>query len=354
MNPTASLATFTLKTSALTRSSLALAIVASLGALSACGGGGSSGGVGAGSFNAAVASDANLTLKAGTTMAISGSAQTVDSLLTAMYWTSTAPVNSPTLGAANATCAVSNKQTSKTSSAWDCPLTLTAPAVAADTTYNLVFTATDDQKNTRTVNRSVTVTYDPAYVVQGASIAGLGYSVVSGDSAPLSCVSNTGSTVVWSVVDNGGLPLNLTSYSAAQTSFVAPTVTVATPITLACKVTSASGTVTTGNVIVTVRPVVTVAVPPGFTISAAQKVKSGDAVTVTATGATGIYYQWLQVGGVTPALDLAGVNTGTVSFVAPVVTVATTYKLLVIYGTQPIGNGYSGVGSVQSVVVVTP
>lgn len=344
---------------------LAIACVAVpfFAALTACGGGGSGGGnpsapgsgqVGAAKFDVSVATEASVSLQPGTTMNFPGAASTSDAPLSSLIWSLTGPAGAPTLGTTNSSCAVGAKATNKTSSDWGCQISITAPVQAAKpTTYTLVLEAKDSLNNVRTVSRNVTVNFDPTYVPTTTVNVGQPFSVISGATAPLSCAVPAGSTVAWSVADNGGLPIALSSYGSSQTSFVAPTVTTATPITLTCSVTDAVKQTTAGNIVVTVQPAPP-APPPVVKITAAQSVKSLVAVSVTATAPTGYYFSWELVGTPTPTPVLGGSTTETVSFVAPTVTVPTTYILKVTYGTQPITASYTGTGTAQSVVVVTP
>lgn len=337
---------------------LAIPLVA---ALAACGGGGSgnasadgTGQIGAAKFDVSIASEANVTLQPGSSMNLAGYASTSDAPLAGLLWSLTAPNGAPPLGGTNNSCAVSNKVTNKNSSDWGCQVSVTAPTVASKpATYTLVLTATDSLSNVRTASRNVTVNYDPGFVPVATINLGAPFSVVSGATAPLTCPVPTGNAVAWSVTDNAGLPIALSSYGSAQTSFVAPTVKTATPVTLTCNVTDALKQTSIGNIVVTIQPPPP-APAPVVKITAAQTVKSLAAVSITATAPTGYYFSWETVGTPSPMPALAGTNTDTISFVAPTVATPTTYIFKVTYGTEPITATYTGTGSTQSVVVVTP
>lgn len=345
---------------ALNNISKALLTVPLIAVLSACGGGGGgntsadgSGQVGAAKFDVSVATDANVTVQPGSSMNFPGFASTSDAPLARLAWSLSAPTDAPTLGGTNTNCLVSNKVTNHNSSDWACQVSLTAPAVASKPmTYTLVLTATDTLNNVRTASRNVTVNYDPALVSAPINM-GQPFSIIGGATVPLSCPVPTGSVVAWSVSENGGLPIALSSYGSAQTSFVAPTVTVATPVTLTCNVTDETKKTSTGNIVVTIQPAPP-APPPIVKITAAQSVASLAAVSITATAPTGYYFSWEVVGTPSPMPALAGTNTDTISFVAPTVGTPTTYIFKVTYGTEPITATYTGTGSTQSVVVVSP
>jgi hypothetical protein len=233
--------------------------------LTACGGGGGGGGntsqdgsgqVGVAKFDVSIATDANVTLQPGASMNFPGFASTSDAPLAGLVWSLTAPSGAPTMGGTNSSCAVSNKVINKTSSDWACQASMTAPIAASKPlTYTLVLTATDTLNNVRTASRNITVNYDPNFVPLVTSLnLGQPFTVVSGATAPLSCPVTTGSTVSWSVTDNAGLPILLSSYGSAQTSFLAPTVKTNTPITVSCSVTDAAKQTSVGSVVVTVQP----------------------------------------------------------------------------------------------------
>ncbi len=354
-----------MKTNVLNSAKLGFALTIA-SALTACGGGGSgavgSDNLGSAVFDVAIASEQTVTLQPGFTTTMLATARTSDAPLKALAWSYTNAAGTPTLGLANGSCATGSKLTNLKSSAWDCLLSITAPVTAAaPTSYTLLFTATDTLGNTRTLTRSVAVSYDPTYTPPAAPIGVItmpAFSVLSGATAPLSCpaATGTGATLSWFVTSNDGLPITLTSYSAAQSSFVAPVVTTPKQITISCTTVDAAKAVSTGSVVVTVLPPAT-PVPTSVSVTPAQSIVANAVATIklTLTGVTvPVYYEWALVGTPSPAVTLAGSNTDTVSFVAPTVGAATTYTLVVKYGLEPITSSYQGIGQAQAVVVVRP
>lgn len=333
-------------------------------ALTACGGGGtgavSSDNLGSAVFDVAIASEQTVNLQPGFTTTLLATAKTTDAPLKTLAWSYTNGAGTPALGLANGTCAAGSKLTNQKSSAWDCLLSITAPVTAAaPTSYTLLFTATDTLGNTRTLTRSVAVNYDPTYTPPPAPIGVItmpAFSVLSGATAPLSCPAATGTTLSWFVTANGGLPITLTSYSEAQSTFVAPVVKTPTQVTISCTTVDTAKAVSTGNIVVTVLPPAT-PVPTSVSVTPAQSIVANAVATVklTLTGVTvPVYYEWSLVGTPSPSVTLGGTNTDTVSFVAPTVGAATTYTLLVKYGLEPITSSYQGIGQTQAVVVVHP
>lgn len=332
--------------------------------LVACGGGGSgavgSDNLGSAVFDLAIASEPTVYLQPGFTTTLFASAKTSDAPLKTLAWSMTNSAGTPALGLANGNCAAGSKLTNQKSSAWDCLLSITAPITAsAPTTYTVLFTATDTLNNTRTLTRNVVVNFDPAYTPPPPTIGVLtmpAFSVLTGATAPLSCPAATGTTLSWFVTANGGLPITLASYSTAQTTFVAPTVTTPTNVTISCTTVDSAKAISTGSVVVTVLPPAT-PVPTSVTVTPAQSILANavGTVKVTINGVSApLYYEWSVVGTPSPSVTLAGANTDTVSFVAPTVGAATTYTFLVKYGLQPITTSYQGIGQAQGVVVVRP
>lgn len=332
--------------------------------LAACGGGGSgavgSDNLGSAVFDVAIASEQTVYLQPGFTTSLYANAKTSDAPLKTLAWTTTSASGAPALGLANGTCAAGSKLTNQKSSVWDCQLSITAPVTAAGpTTYVVLFTATDTLGNTRTLTRSVAVNYDPMYTPPPPPIGVLtmpAFSVLSGATAPLSCPAATGTTLSWFVTANGGLPITLASYSAAQTSFVAPTVKTPTNVTISCTTVDSAKAISTGSVVVSVLPPAT-PVPTSVSVTPAQSLVANAVATVKVTingVSVPMYYEWSLVGTPSPSVTLAGTNTDTVSFVAPTVGAATTYTLLVKYGLEPITTAYQGIGQAQGVVVVRP
>lgn len=324
--------------------------------LAACGGSSSSDNFGTAAFDVAVSGEQNLTVQPGGTIALRATAKTSDAVLSSLSWAISGAANAPVLGVTNANCAAASKSNTQQASNWDCQLNVTAPVVtSAPMTYTVVLTAVDALKNSRTVSRTITASFDPSYAPKSV-IDIQPFSILSGATAPLYCNAPALSAVSWTVTANGGLPISLESYSTAQTSFVAPDVKTPTPVTLTCTSTDSNKLTQSGSVVVTINPPDTV-LPASVTVTPPQNVKSGATVTakLTVTGSAGTtYYQWAVAGVAVPPISLINTDTSTVSFVAPTVLTPTTYKLLVSYGTKPITQAYTGVGQEQAVVVVSP
>lgn len=330
-------------------------------ALSACGGGGSgsvgSDNLGSAIFDVAISSEQTIYLQPGFTTTLYATAKTSDAPLKTLTWTSSSAAGTPALGLANGNCAAGSKLTNQKSSVWDCLLSVTAPVTAAaPTSYVVLFTATDTLGNVRTQTRTVSVNYDVGYTPPVGVLTMPAFSVLSGATAPLSCPAATGTTLSWFVTGNGGLPITLSSYSAAQSGFVAPTVKTPTNVTISCTAVDSAKAVSTGSVVVTVLPPAT-PVPTSVSVTPAQSIVANAVATIKVTVAgvsVPLYYEWSLVGTPSPTVTLSGTNTDTVSFVAPTVGAATTYTLLVKYGLEPITSSYQGIGQTQAVVVVHP
>ncbi len=170
---------------------------------------------------------------------------------------------------------------------------------------------------------------DPALFTRAA---GQDFNVVSAGTAPLYCLGPTGTSYQWIVTSNGGLPIELTSYSAQQTTFVAPTVKVATPIVLTCRMTNGKAAVIDSRITVTLQPVTPpVVVNPSDYARAAGldfSLASGATAPLYCLGPNESTYQWIVESNGNLPIELASYSAQRSSFVAPAVQKATAVVLI--------------------------
>lgn len=252
------------------RFNLALAATAVAALLSACGGGASSTITGSIGSSTPSASATDLTVVAGDSVAVAGVMTSNTNLLKSMSWTASGNVGPTALVLTNNNCANVSKidkpkapsdslNGSTGSSTWTCELGVTTPvqsvANAPDQYYTLTLTATDDIGKSSTSVKTLRVTSDPNFLGNVVN-AGNAISVTTGDTAPLHCGTTDANAKSYQwVIDNAnGLPISLSSYNTADSSFTAPSVKDATPVNLTCRVTDKFNKVTTGSVVVTVKP----------------------------------------------------------------------------------------------------
>lgn len=171
---------------------------------------------------------------------------------------------------------------------------------------------------------------DPAAYLHAA---GQDFNVLSGGTAPLFCQGPTGTTYLWVVDSNGGLPLDLSSYSTQKSSFVAPTVTAETKVTLICRMTNGTAAIIDSKVTITVQPKdppVAVVDPAAYVHAAGLDfaIPSGSTAPLYCQGPTGTTYQWIVESNAGLPLDLSSYSTQKSSFAAPTVTANTRIVLV--------------------------
>ena len=146
-----------------------------------------------------------------------------------------------------------------------------------------------------------------------------------------------------------GTAVTLSSTTAAQPTFVAPTVTTATTLTFSLVVTDNRGAASAASVVnITVNPVVNLA--PTANAGTAQTVTSGNTVTLNGTGSsdpdgTIASYAWTQTAGT--AVTLSSATASQPTFTAPTVAAATTLTFSLVVT----DNG--GLASAASTVNIT-
>lgn len=296
----------------------------------------------------------------GNSIQIQGAAFTEQSNIAGMKWSSTPSVDAtaPALTLGNANCDVATKNDVKYpatgaratgTSAWGCALALAAPSALTKTTdYTVSLTTTDDRAVSHTASTKVT------YVIASGSTgsttptlsadAGLNFSLLPGATGSLHCSgsggkpSASGYAYQWSVTNNAGYNLTLTSYTAADTTFVAPAATVATDLAFKCAVVDSLGAAASGAVTARVAPVV-VPPPPVLPPPPALVVNPGlgfsllpgatGALHCSASGGTplpagGYNYQWSVTGNGGYNVSLSSYTSADATFTAPAVSGATS------------------------------
>jgi hypothetical protein len=206
--------------------------------------------------------------------------------------------------------------------------TFTAPSVASATT--LVFRLTvSDGKNTSVASTAVTIqapssqNRPPVASVVAPPNAQAG-SQVSLDGSGSTDPDGDSLTFKWT--QTGGPTVALSSATAAQVQFAAPTVTADTALSFRLDINDGQGHSASANATVTIVPVSSNN-PPVANAGSAQTVSAGAMVTLTgsATDPDGdaLTYRWAQTAGPTVALN--GATTATVKFTAPTVSVPTAF-----------------------------
>lgn len=171
---------------------------------------------------------------------------------------------------------------------------------------------------------------DPAAYLHAA---GQDFKVLSGGTAPVYCNGPVGTTYQWLVEANGGLAIDLSSYSTQKSGFVAPPVTTDTNVVLICRMTNGTAPNIDSRVTITVQPKdppVIVVDPTAYLRAAGQdySVASGSTAPVYCQGPTGTTYQWLIENNAGLPIDLSSYNTQKSGFTAPTVSVSTKVVLI--------------------------
>lgn len=236
--------------------------------LTACGGGGG----GSATVNPG-STDPEIVAFAGDPLTVPGQVTTKDNLLRSIVWQAAAnsPID-PTLILANDACGVVDKTdtlltvasgTRTGSSKWICNLGVITPTdITADALYALILTGTDDLGNKTTARTTLRV--KPRLgggQSNGPTAAGKDVTVAAGTTVPLFCNGPAGVSYQWTVVENAGMPVQLSSNFSQATSYVA-SYTSATPaatpepkrVVFACRMTDSNNRVTSSQVAVTVTP----------------------------------------------------------------------------------------------------
>jgi hypothetical protein len=241
--------------------------------LAACGGGGSGGsgsaGSGSGSYSAisiSIDKPSNSVSNAGTTLAVSASANTANTIIKSMAW-SVSPAGATltnancAAGAKNNQVFTANAQNATGSSQWSCAVGVQTPSTAsADTAYTLTLTVVDDKGNTQSAAQPVS--FAPAPSTAGptpplVSNAGLDFSAATGSKNDIHCDATGGVapySYQWVISGNGGYNLTLASYSGADTSFTAPAVTGQAVISVTCRATDSLQKTASAAVNATITP----------------------------------------------------------------------------------------------------
>lgn len=130
-------------------------------------------------------------------------------------------------------------------------LFLTPAGLTAEAT-NFVFKCSVGDTSNIVTESTVTVTVVP--VSKDSTAAGVAFSVKPGQTAPLFCTGNPSNKFQWAVTKNpAGIAIALSSYSAQQSSFVAPSSTSDAQVTLTCTESQANQVVNQSSVVVTVK-----------------------------------------------------------------------------------------------------
>lgn len=264
-----------------------------------------------------------------------------------MAWTVQAKdPSSPALTVGNADCATASKTGSTTTSGtttsgnstWNCALSVNSSSQQiGEAAYVLSVTVTDDKGNSSAALTSIIYTASTSggsnVGSNGGTIgagglkasAGNNFTVASGAAAPLSCFAESGKapyTYAWSITGNGGLPISLTSYSTAQTSFMAPVVSSPTAVGLKCVATDSLGATSTSTVNVTVAQTGNVAklvADAGLAFNSAPGVNNP--LHCVASGGVAPYsYQWRVSKNAGKNILLSAYGSQDSSFTAPAVT----------------------------------
>ena len=325
------------------------------GALAACGGGSGSGG----SIDSASGS-AEVILEAGQTRQVAGTISTSRFLLKSASWrVSAQSMGAPALTLSNENCAsvtpsdipitlaVGTTPEGSGRSEWACDLGVTAPAsVTSDVTYTLTLTGTDASGATHNVTKTLRL---KAGASTGASTvsAGQDFSVTSGKTAPLACTGPANSRYQWVVKENAGLPISLSTTTAEQSSFIAPTVTRQTRLIFECRATDSADKVSSSTVNVTVLPTSSTANVAGQDFT----VLSGRIAPLSCAGPAGSQYQWVITQNSGLPIALSTNNGAQATFTAPVVS-ATTLLAFECRITEASGN--TSTGSVNVIVQPSP
>lgn len=325
---------------------LALTAIA-CAALTACGGGGGSGGASGTTVNGGSVSiqGGPFTATSTDSLSIMANASTEQTILQSMKWT-VVPKDptAPALTLANADCASavrndvkypSNGQASTGKSDWACAVSLAAsPKMVVDSTYVVSVSVTDDKSNTRTASADVKFTVNSGNGNSRllAATAGGNYTVAPGATAPLSCQATGGTgpySYAWMIKDNAGYPLTLSSFSSAQSSFVAPSVSVTTNIVMECLAVdsnsiSAKSTVTIGVVPTASAKPLSATAGGNYTLAPLATAP----LSCAGSGGTAPYtYVWKVLDNANLPIALSSYSSAQSSFVAPTIKAATPIML---------------------------
>lgn len=298
----------------------------------------------------------------GVTVTLSGSVTDIDTTDTATYaWTQ---IGTPTVVLSSATA--------------QSP-TFTAPTLADNTpitlTFSLVATDNSGAGNAASAAATTTVTINningnPVIAITGGNFAvneGTAGVTLAGTASDPD--TDTPLTFAWS--QSSGTTVTLSSTSAEQPTFTAPTLSSNTPVELvfSLTVTDAYTGTDTDTVTVTIN---NINVAPTANAGNDASAVEGTTVNLSGTGSDvdgdTLTYSWVQVG--TPAVTLTGATTQTPSFTAPTlatnVPVVLTFELtsddgpltsaadqVVITITNVNGNPVPSAGSAASAVEAT-
>ena len=306
--------------------------------LAACGGSAATSGTGTGSSQLTLNTPQTLSLAAGDSLSLSGTAASFPETITSVKWTAVSKNNSANpLVLTNADCAVATATAQQSvvnghsQNQTTCAVGVQAPAgVTSESQYTLSMTATDAKGNSSVSSTAVTV--QPTFGVTGSPIAALTlpFTANTSDTITSTCDGSQGYATVPGVysyqwLSTPDLALTVTNFKTAR--FVAPVVKDPTVFQITCRVTDDNHKTGSSTASITVNPPPLSAAPTLVPIAnAGGLVSTGTLVNLNATNskwvdATGttvnkpIYYYWSQKTG--PAVSIQNANNAVANVVMP-------------------------------------
>jgi hypothetical protein len=270
----------------------------------------------------------------GSAVTLDGSASTdPDGTITAYEWTQTSGT-SVTLAGATTDMA-----------------TFTAPMVVAAETLVFRLTVTDNDGATGT--DSVSVTVNPVAAPNQPPVADAGTDQVANEGSTVTLDGSAssdpdGNVVAYQWTQTSGPVVALSGGDTDMASFTAPAGGAADPLVFRLTVTDNGGATGTDSVTVIVNRFPVADAGPDLAVNEASLVTLDGSASTDPDGSISVY-QWIQTGG--PAVVLAGADTDTATFTAPVGGVA---EPLVFELTVTDNNGATATDSVSVTVNQLP
>lgn len=245
--------------------------------------------------------------------------------------------------------------------------TFVAPATSAATNAVMQCRATDDAGATAVVTQTVQITAspDPVLIVNAgaASMVAPGATVTL-DGSKTGWFSPTGSAVAgratffrWTQVAGSTVPVGSSDTAQATVRIPADLVD-ATSFAFQLDVSdqpfgTPGAILKSATVSVTADPAGSLRLSlPQPSISAKVGASVPMVVTIPSNVSVPVFYSWTQISG--PSVAIGASRTSSAGFVAPVVTIPTTFVFRVSAGFKAISGTYPGVSSDDLVVVVSP
>ena len=312
----------------------ALSALGSALLLAACGGGGSSPGSSSSyaPISLSIQKPSDAVNNAGTTVSLSGSANTPNTIIKSMSWTASPAgatlTNADCSAAAKTSQAyTANNQNSTGTSAWSCAVDILVPiTLGARSLYTLTLTATDDKGNTQSSSQDVPFAVaptSPSGAANGlAASAGNNFTADPNSTNALHCSATGGVapySFLWRVSNNGGVNVPLSAYTGADTTFVAPAASAAGLLSFSCLATDASKFTATSVVSASIN---TASAPATFAANAgtgfSAPAGSKNALHCSASGGTAPYaFAWSVSGNGGVNVPLSSYTGADTTFVAP-------------------------------------